>query len=189
MDDGPSRNSRWWRYCAVEERLTKMMTDLARFPGVSKNVCRKASFCVTGTWRCIWCKVAGTASFSVSISHTNTGCCPGFLGIFLSARTSGEIVAEKSSVCRSEEGGRTPRHSSTSGSMLPTLPEARSRSASSSTTNRTLRSPEIESSPEVLMRSASRPGVAMTMWGRWLRAMAWATISAPPVTRMAFRVC
>ncbi len=56
-------------------------------------------------------------------------------GISLSARTSGVMVAVKSRVWRCAEGGSTPRHSSTSGSMLPLMPAASRRSASSRTTN------------------------------------------------------
>ena len=77
----------------------------------------------------------------------------------------------KRQVWREVEGGRAPMQVSTSGSMLPG-PEARSRSASSRTRTRVRLRPEMVSEPDVVMWSARRPGVAMTMWGREERARA-----------------
>ena len=70
--------------------------------------------------------------------------------------------------------------------MLPG-PEARSRSASSRTTIRVRLRPIVVSVPEVAIWSARRPGVAMTMCGRWERARAWVRMSVPPVMRRGFR--
>ncbi len=96
------------------------------------------------------------------------------------------MVAVKRRVWRFEGGGRMDKHSSTSGSILPTFPPASNLSASSRTTIFTLRSAHIVSSPDVLMWSANRPGVAMTMCGRWARAVACGRISMPPVIKTAF---
>src|SRR3569833_2927094 len=129
------------------------------------------------------------ASACVSTSHTNTGALPGARGMPFSALTSGATAAVKCSVCRAAAAGSAPRHSSSSGSMLPGPWAASSRSASSSTRNRTRFSPRMVSSPDVRMWSASRPGVAMMMCGRLASSMAWGRMSAPPVTSMALTVC
>jgi hypothetical protein len=99
------------------------------------------------------------------------------------------MVAVKRRVWRFEGVGRTEKHSSTSGSMLPTIPPASSRSASSRTTMRTLRRAHIVSSPEVRIWSASLPGVAITTCGRCAKAVACGRISEPPVIRTALRLC
>lgn len=112
----------------------------------------------------------------------------GDLGIPLSARTSGVTVAVKRSVWREVGGGRMERQVSTSGSWLP-FPVARRRSASSRTTKRTRRKPQIVSSPETLMWLANRPGVAITTCGLWERARACSRMSVPPVMRTGFKDC
>lgn len=174
------------RKSAVAVRLQKMMIDFGRLRSVRRNMWRKCSRKATLTCSIICLREAGIASFCVSTSQTKTGGFPPVRGSSFSARTSGVTVAVKRRVWRSEAGGRTDRHSSTSGSILPTLPLANNRSASSSTTIRTRRRAHIVSSPEVRIWSASLPGVAITTCGLWARAVACVRISEPPVTRTAF---
>ena len=83
-------------------------------------------------------------------------------GAVFRSRTSGVRVAVNRQVCRKEEGGRASRHVPTSGTMLP-APEASRRSASSRTTIFVLWRPHMVSVPDVLMWSASLPGVAITI--------------------------
>lgn len=142
---------------------------------------------MTCTWRKSCLRDGGMANFWVSTSHMNTGGLPGACALSFRARTSGVTVAVKRRVCRFPAGGRTEKHSSTSGSMLPTEPPAKSRSASSRTTIRTLRSAQIVSSPDVRVWSARRPGVAITTWGLCARADACGRMSEPPVIRTALR--
>ncbi len=128
----------------------------------------------------------GIARTSVSTSQMKTSGRLDGRGWALRARTSAVTVAVKRQVCLWDGGGKTERQVSTSGSILPG-PEARRRSASSRTTIRVRRRLQIVSSPEVLMWSARRPGVAMTMWGRWESARAWVRMSAPPVMSIGLR--
>ena len=113
---------------------------------------------------------------------------PGLGGISFNARTSAVTVAVNRRVCLSVEGGRTDMTNSTSGNMDP-RPAASNRSASSSTTKRTRLKPQIVSSPDTLMCSARRPGVAMTTCGRCDKASACSRMSAPPVTRTGLKDC
>lgn len=109
-------------------------------------------------------------------------------GCSLRARTSGVTVAVKRRVRRDEDGGRAERHLLRSVNIEP-APEARRRSASSSTTTLARPKPPMLSLPEFCTWSASRPGVATTICGRRDKASACGRMSLPPVTRTTLREC
>ncbi len=121
-------------------------------------------------------------------SETKTGGRSFRRGCSLRARTSGVTVAVKRRVRRDDDGGRADRHVLTSGSIEPG-PEARRRSASSSTTTLARLKPTVVSLPECSTWSASRPGVATTTCGRWDKASACWRMSLPPVTRTTLSEC
>jgi len=124
--------------------------------------------------------------WSISISQIYTGFLPLAGGLSLRDRISSVIVAVNNNVCRPcSAEGIASRHSDKSSAKE----SVRSLSASSRTTNLVRRSPHMVSSPDDLMWSANRPGVAMTMCGRWARDIACVLISAPPINKQSLIFC
>ena len=108
---------------------------------------------------------------SAFISVRKGGFCPGWKGRDFISRMSFVIVAENKRVCRPWfPFGRTSMQTDKSSANVG----SRRRSASSRTRNLQRLKPPVISSPEDdVMMSASRPGVATTMCGRWDSEIAW----------------